>query len=292
MARWILVAAAFVAFLPAVPSWWIAWRYHRIPTQEAGVLARVHETAPGAPPLTGAEAVGAAPDGTWFVADWALRHVVAVRPPAPGRWLPAEGRFLPRVDTVGRLHLLDVDSGVLYRFTPEGRLDRRVAVAPPNASPLFCLAPDGRLLVAAGGVIRRFREELAGLDPSWGPPPHAVPARATVGLAASAERVYAASRDGTVSVYSPSGDLVGRQPLVGNAGALDAGPDGRILLADNPTGRVFVLDREGRTVGRLVSPEGTAPAPTAADLGSTADRRLAVAAGRSLVLLALPAELP
>ena len=281
---------ALTAFLPSMLGWSVAPAYHRIPRFRAAVTSRVHETAPGAPPLVGAEAVGAAPDGTLFVADWTLRHVLAVRPPAAGRWLPPVGRFVPRVGADGKLRLLDVDSGLLHRFSAERALEARVAVAPPGSSPLFCLAPDGRVLVAAGGWIRRFTADRMEVDPSWGPAPHAVPAPGANGLAVLGDRVYAASSNGFLFVYSGSGELLKRESLLGNAGALAAGPDGGLVLADRPTGRLFLLGADGRTAGRLVSASGTTPVASPADLVRTPDGTLAVAAGESLDLVRLTGE--
>lgn len=287
-ARLLLAVAALASFVPALPGWWIARGYHAIPRLQAAATVRIRETAPGAPPLVGAEAVAAAPDGTLFVADHALRHVVALKAGAPGRWLPPAGRFLPRVGADGRLHLLDVDSGILVRFSPDGTLEARAAVAPPGSSPLFCLAPDGRVLVAAAGAIRRFSADLSGVDASWGPAPHAVPCADVAGLAASAERVWAASRAGQLLVFSAAGALVASAPLVGNAGALEAARGGRLVMADRPTGRLFLLDGNGRTLGRIVSFDGTAPVASPAGLALAPDGRLAVAERASVALLRLP----
>ena len=287
-ARAVLALAALAAFLPSLPGWWIAAGYARVPRIVARTVTRLHETAPGAPPLLGAEAVAAAPDGTLFVADWTHRHVLAVRPPAPGRWLPPEGRFVPRVDAAGRLHLLDVDSGQLYRFSPSGRLERRAPVAPPRSAPLLGLAPDGAALVAAKGLLRRFSPGRLEVDPSWGPPPHAVPAPGARGLAVDAAGVRAATSDGSLLVWSNRGELLRREPLLGNAGSLAALPGGRLALADRPTGRVILLDARGRTAGRLVSPTGTAPLRSPADLAVAPDGTLAVAAGETVELLRLP----
>jgi len=286
--RVVLALTAVAAFLPSLPGWGIAAGYARVPRVETETIKRLHETAPGAPPLLGAAAVAAAPDGTLFVADWTHRHVLVVRPPARGRWLPPAGRFVPRVDGRGRLLLLDFDSGRLHRFTSEGALEASVVVAPPGSGPLLGVAPDGSALVAAGGLLRRYGPERLEPDASWGPPTQAVPVPGAVGLAAGAARVWVATSDGSLLVLSEEGRLLRREPLLGNAGALAPVSGGGLVLADRPTGRVFLLDADGRTTGRLVSAGGKAPARAPADLAFGPDGTLAVADGEALELLRVP----
>ena len=287
-ARTALVLAALAAFLPAIPGWALAYRYGRIPRWPVATLESRHETGPGAPPLLGASAVAEAPDGTLFVSDRVHRHVVAIPPAGSPRWLPPVGRFEVGVDPAGRLHLLDVDAGVLFRFSASGSLERRLAVAGPGSSPVFCIAPDGRVLVAVAGTVRRLSEGLDAVDASWGASVGAGRDAEVVALAASAERVYAVSRSGLLSLFSAGGDLAGRRRLLGNAGPIAVARDGRLILADRSNGRLFVLDAEGRTVARLVVGDGTAPVTNAGGLALVRGGRLAVAAGRSVELLSLP----
>lgn len=287
-ARTAFVLTALAAFLPAIPGWALAYRYGRIPRWPVATLESRRDTGPGAPPLLGAAAIAAAPDGTLIVSDRVHRRVVAIPPSGSPRWLPPTGRFEVGFDPGGRLHLLDIDAGVLFRFSAAGGLDRRLAVAEPGSSPVFCIAPDGRVLVAAGGAIRRLSEGLDAADASWGASVGTVRAGGIVALAASSRKVYAVSRSGLLSLFSADGDLVGRRRILGNAGPIAVAPDGRLVLADRSNGRLFVLDAEGRTVGRLVGADGTAPVANPGGLAFVGGERLAVASGGSVDLLSLP----
>ena len=245
-ARLVLALAALAAFLPAVPGWTIARGYHAIPRLPVAEPVRVHETAPGAPPLVGAEAVAAAPDGTLFVADHALRHVVALKTGAPGRWLPrrgASGRGSAR--TASSSSSTSIRASLPFRCRRDTR--GRAAVAPPGSSPALCLARDGRVLVAAAGAIRRFASGPLGGRPVVGAGSGTRSRAATSRASPRAASASGRRRDpGSSLVWSAAGALVGSTPLVGNAGALEVAPGGRLVLAETGRqGRLFLLDARG-----------------------------------------------
>lgn len=286
-----LVWTVLVAFVPSLPSWFVAWKYHaisRLPTIRPSLLG---PTSQGTPHLLGAESVAAAPDGTLVATDWVRRGVLAIRPDGSTAWQPLRGRFLPQVAADGRLHLLDVDTGYLYRYTASGQLDRRVAVAPPGAAPVFCIAEDGRVLVAAAGTLTRLTADLSGADPSWGDAGKPVAAPGVVGLATRNDRVWAATGEDRVLVFSSVGILLRDEPLVGNAGPLAVSPDGTLALADRRTGRVFIMDHQGQVRGRLVSAAGKAPVTSLRGFIFLTEHTLAVATGSSIEILTVP-ELP
>lgn len=286
-----LALTGIVAFVPSLLSWTVAWRFHTIPRLPAVRSVSFERPSTGPPLLVGAESAAAAPDGTLVVADWARRAVLTVRANGTPVWQQPRGRFLPQFSSNGFLHLLDIDTGYLSRFTASGELDRRTAVAPPGAATALCVDEDGRVLVAAAGTLNRFGADLRSLDPSWGHAGKLATASELTGLAAREDRVWAASRENRVLVFSADGVLLRDEPFVANAGPLAMSPNGTLVLADRRTARVFILDHQGRVRGRLVSTSGKAPVSSLRGLAFLTERTLAVATSSSIEVLTLP-ELP
>lgn len=112
--------------------------------------------------------------------------------------------------------------------------------------------PKGGLFVAEKerNLVRRLTPELDP-DVSFGRG-GVLGVPSVVGLAASAERLYAVSETGSLFVLSADGRLLRKEALVGIAGRLALGPGHRVLLmADRRADRIWVFDVDGRVLGKL-----------------------------------------
>ena len=70
-------------------------------------------------------------------------------------------------------------------------------------------------------------------------------------VALSGGEVFVASRNSLVRI-DERGRRQSATRLIGNPGQLATTPAGLVLMGDEPTNRVWVLDHDGRTIGRLV----------------------------------------
>lgn len=225
-------------------------------------------------PLAFVQGIAVASSGAVFAADREGKQLVAFPDGSStsGRVLTlgASGEPLLAPQAValgldGTVHLADRDSGIVSLFAENGTPLRVFKGGLPGIS---AIATDleGRLYVAdpAAGGIRRF-EASGDPDISWGAPrPGLAEVPSVAGLAWMGGTLYASSPR-SIARLDTKGRIIDQRPLVGNGGLLGNGPTGKLVMSDftvdSPgvrwqTFRVWVLDAEGRTVGRVVGPNG------------------------------------
>lgn len=253
---------ALLAVLTLAPSW---AAYHHIAAHVAiPLLDSTLETCPGSAGGRGFGACAAGAGGL-FLVDLERPGVSFVTDGADALPLPSprgadallEPRALAAADG-GLVYALDAGNGTLHVFQ-RGAHVRAVPIASPGASAL-ALDGAGRLLVAdtERDAVCRFTRELLP-DPAFGRG-GCVAVSAPVGVAAlgTGTRVLAASRSGLLAVFDGSGRALGTRRLVGRPGALSRASETRAFLADEKTGRLFVLDANGRELARVAGDPGDA----------------------------------
>lgn len=237
-------------------------------------------------------------DGRVRVFDTELNPLDSWPAPSPGKMA---------LDAQGNLWVIDTRAHVVRRFDPQGRVSAPEVCFPAGVIPTdVAIAPDGRLLVADGGVNRQVRvyrnlestPELAETlgEPGGvfaGPTPGAFADRrfiAPVGVGADASGnlyvacgPYANTRGGTAVIqsYTPDGRLNWRVMSTEWLDTVDVDPasDGRVLFGskyrysldlDRPPGQQWKL--EAITLHPDRYPED--PRLQAADIGGVWHRRI------------------
>src|SRR5262249_38384530 len=153
--------------------------------------------------------------------------------------------------------IVEDSTGLVHFFDRSGTLLRKVKMTDSGCHAMTIDSLGNLYVAGLDGAIHKFLPDDRP-DVRWGnhATPGAVPVGDTVGLAARPEAVYVAlDRRREVAVLNSRGHVTETHKIVGLAGMLALGPDGRLYMSD-PTGRIWILDRSGRTVGRVVGVHG------------------------------------
>lgn len=254
-----------VTLWPAYGGWRLIAAYAAIPLHEVDLVRELSADGRLGPGIQGGVGVALDEDGAVFVADpntqrvfafddgtsESARIVLSGAPATP--WDVAIG---PR----GNLLVVDRVTGTLVVATREGQTETsfRVAMGQPVA---IAVDRHGSIFVADPGA-ERIRKFLADgeVDRAWGDSadPGTVRLPTVHGLACVGDELIAASGldGGTLVRYDAGGSVLGRKPVIGNVGHLTATPTGALFMSDISADRVWILDREGATIGRVVGPNG------------------------------------
>lgn len=264
---WSTLALLVLATLvPAALSWWLIADYDALATLPVQVESQlVFDAPPGAPPFHDGQGLAVAADGTVFATDLAGKRVLAFSPgshegrvfaPAPGQPVLRGPSGVALAPDQERVYVLDQPTGMVLVYDRAGRPVRTAVLAQPGARGIS-VDGAGRVYVAdtGTGLVRRFTPDLEP-DRGWGDAatPGASEVGSALGLAVVDGSLYASIPEKLEVVrLEPNGRIGSRVPSRGNASWLAATPDGRLLMSDIVTNRVWLLDGNGRTVGRLIS---------------------------------------
>jgi DNA-binding beta-propeller fold protein YncE len=265
----LLTALVLATVLPALLGAAHATGYARIPIVPVSPVREVMLTAPGVRPLTDLQGLAVTPDGAILVAELGGRRLVEFRDGTSGSGTVLAGgdgpQPLQRPFDVALTRdgvvvmVLDQANGLVHRLHRDGRRLPPLALGAPGARALAVDA-DGAILVGdtGAGVVRRYRPD-GSPEAGWGARPEVgqTPVGEAVGVAFVDGQVMAASgAQRGVMLLDGAGLVLGRAATIGNVGPLARLPDGRLLMTDLPTNRVWILDGSGRTVGRLRKADG------------------------------------
>lgn len=266
--RALILGLVCLAVAPAVPAVVLARDYASIPTIPLTLVRTNRAQSSGIQPLVNPQGIAVSAAGDLFVADAELGRLVrfsaeSVRPARDvATKAPPVSFIRPWAVATGlnnQVYVLDHETGRLHYFNADGSLQRTVPVASRGARAL-AVDDDGSIYVGDTnvGLIRK-------LDPDgrpvtgWGsgPEPGAVRLDAVIGLAARDGELFAAAiHERTLFRFDRQG-VPTRGPLLRSfPGELVLMADGRLLMSDEQSNRVWVLDRDGGILGRLVGASG------------------------------------
>lgn len=266
----IVASLMLVSLVPAGFGWALISGYASVPA----VRARVErEVRPVSGSLGFVQGIAVSESGSVFAADRGARQLIVfpngsnsdarLLAPQPGLALIAPQSVALGPDRLA--YLLDRDSGVVGTYDADGKLGR-LFKAGGAGTMAIALDSMGRLYSAdgGGGMVRRMLP-TGDADPAWGVSgPGQTRVGPVVGLALVDDVVYATTQKEIVRL-DDGGRISLSRPLIGNGGPLARGPGGTLLMSDMTmdapgqrwqTFRVWLLDREGRTIGRIVGPDG------------------------------------
>lgn len=266
-ALWCTVAVLVLATLvPAALSWRLIANYAALallPVQTESEMS--FQAPPGTPPFHDGQGLAIAADGTVFATDLAGGRLLAFAPGsveghifAPGPGEPALRRpcGVALTPDQRQVYVLDRETGLVFVYHRRGGFIGAEQLASPGALGITVDAA-GRVYIAdtGMGLVRRFGPDLKP-DLSWGDSvtPGGAHVGGVVGLAVLDHELYASIPETHEVVrLDRNGRIRSRTPSRGNAGWLAATPDRRLLMSDLATSRVWLLDGDGQTVGRVTS---------------------------------------
>ncbi len=204
--------------------------------------------------------------GALYLADFGSNRVLAF----PDRTSTSGRVFAPTTDQDpvrrpyglgvspdGNLLAIDGITGLVNVYDRQGTILRTMQLG--SRARLISVDELGRIYVADSGAHRLKRFLPNGEpDPSWGKLsiPGTVAPGPVIGMVVERDRVYIAIPKALI-VLNEQGDEILRTQPVGNAGQLTRGPLGTLLMSDEPTSRIWWLDRNMQTIGRVVGADGT-----------------------------------
>ena len=268
--RVVVLALLAVSLVPAFLGWALIRSYAGIPAAPARLIGELRLSE--SEPLGFVQGIAVSDSGEVFAADQGGRKLVALSDSvSPGTVLASYPQLqlsAPQAVALGpdgAVYLLDKGTGVVSVIDRQGNVERFLKICAPGCTAL-AIDNAGRIYSAdaASGALRRF---LPSGDPdlTWGATqPGATVVGPIVGLILIDGLAYATTGR-TIVRLDGIGRVVLRRPLLGNGGMLGRGPFGTLLMSDmtmdSPgprwqTFRVWVLDREGRPIGRVVGPDG------------------------------------
>jgi DNA-binding beta-propeller fold protein YncE len=267
VALWSVLALLVLATsVPAALSWRLIADYDALAVLPVQVESQLSfDAPPGAPPFHDGQGLTVAADGTVFATDLAGGRVLAFPPgshegrvfaPAPGQPALRAPCGVALAPDQERVYVLDQPTGMVLVYDRAGTLVRTAQLGQPGARGITVDAA-GRVYVAdtGTGLVKRFTPDLEP-DLGWGDTatPGASQVGGALGLAVVDGSLYASIPEKFEVVrLDPNGRIRRRVSSRGNASWLAATPDRRLLMSDIATNRVWLLDGNGRTVGRLIS---------------------------------------
>jgi hypothetical protein len=240
-------ALAVATLVPSLAAWRLVRRYAAIPVLVTGPAEKVEvdSAVSDVKQLGDGEALGIEREHMRVALIGVGRHPRAPRrgdSAAPGRpWAAAaQGSTSWVIDeATGDVHVYE--SG-------EHRSSRRITG--PGRHEIAADA-GGRLLFSEGSGVCRATPALE-RDASFGEK-GCVSLVVPAGLAAVGTRVLVTGGDGEVIALDDKGRVVSRRGALGNVGRLGRGAENRAVMIDPPTGRLWILDEDGREVARIAS---------------------------------------
>ena len=265
-ALWCLVVFLLaVSIYPAYLGWRLIAAYAAIPTVSVTSIREVIAAIPNAPGMSGGQGLAVDPGGAIFVADENPKRVLAFPDgtSASGFVLGAatgpdklQDPFGLALGPDGTVCVLDRATGVVD-FYRQGAFLRSAKLASQGAKAI-AVDDAGNIFVADSGigVVRKFSPN-GEPDLVWGDGGGTGTSKVgdINGLVVLGGDVYA-SVPGSIVRLGPDGRLKGRQRTIGNANMLAASPDGTLYMSDTSTHRIWILDRDGQTVGRVIGADG------------------------------------
>lgn len=264
----LIIGLVCLAVAPAIPAVVLARDYGSIPTIPLTPARTLRSQNSGIQPLVNPQGIAVNAAGDLLVADAELGRLVkfpaeTVRPVQDvATKSPPASLVRPWAVATGpnnQVYVLDHENGRLHYFNADGSLQRTVPVA-SNGARALAVDDDGSIYVGDTnvGLIRK-------LDPDgrpvtgWGsgPEPGTVRLEAAVGLAARDGELFAtAIHERTLFRYDRQGVPTPGPLLRSFPGELTLMSDGRLLMSDEQSNRIWVLDRDGVILGRLVGDGG------------------------------------
>jgi sugar lactone lactonase YvrE len=261
----LVVTLLLVGVAPSVCDWRRISAYAALPRLEVVAERNVTLASQGIPGEASGQGIAVDAHGAVFVADLEGGRLLGYRDgtEASGTVLAGPPRdpllraFALALTPEGNLALLEEQTGVVHVFSPSGRLLQALPLATRGARAI-AIDDDGAFYVAGGGVLRKYRSD-GRPDLGWGETAASgkVSFPEVTGLAIANGLLYAVlpvSRE--IALLDSQGHVVERQPLLGLAGMLCAGPHGTLYMSEQRAARIWILDRSGKTVGRILGPRG------------------------------------
>ena len=300
-ATWRLPVAAALLFVistwPALYGYRVIRGYASLPTVPVSRQRDVAIRTPNVMPILDGRGIAVTANGDIYAIDMVTGRLISFE----NGTSPTERVIVPRRGTErlhepqslcvgpdGLIHVLEKLTGTVSTFDRSGRtISAHQMVSPGDG--VLTVDADGNLFVCDNrdGLIRKFRPG-GHPDFAWGDDktPGAAPVADVMGLTASRGELYATVAGQNVIVrLDADGREIGRTRALGNVGTLAADPDGQLYMGDSLTGRVWTIDREGRTRARLVGADGDQEIfenPSA--LAVSGDGNLYVMAGMSIAV--------
>jgi DNA-binding beta-propeller fold protein YncE len=159
----------------------------------------------------------------------------------------------------GRVYVLHNRTGVIHVYDRAGHILHKAQLGSLGAS-VLAVDPAGNMYVSdtETEVIRKYSRELKS-DSSWGDQttPGVVRLGRVIGLVALEDRICASTAGkGLLVCVDQTGRVINRRLLPITPGPLSLGPAGNIYASDTSLNRIWILDRSGRPIARLVDSNG------------------------------------
>jgi DNA-binding beta-propeller fold protein YncE len=261
----LVIALLVITVAPALAGWRLISNYAAIPRVVAQPVRDVALHRPqDHQSLSGAQGIVVDTDGAIYLAEQYHRRLVAFP-----NGTSQNGKILathvggdalraPSGLAIGpdrNLYLLDSGTGIVHVFTRSGEPVRSLILAAPGARAI-ALDSAGNIYVGDVGTasVRKYLPD-GEVDKNWGDErwPGFRPVGQVAGLAAIDGHVFATILGKLIRI-DEQGQIVFARDLIGNAGPLTVGPNETLLMSDDWTRQIWLLNTSGDTIGRVIGP--------------------------------------
>lgn len=254
-------ALLLAVIVPLYPVWNQILNYSRITTIPTQKLGDLRVSGPNVRSLSGTMGITSVSNGSIYVADTNPQRLVKFTPNGSDYKIVASagstpGLVLPYAvasDQSGNVYVLDITSGDVFIFGANDSLIKKVPLT-VSGSRAMTIDKSGNIYISYGGSgVRKFTSDLQP-DGAWGgntPVSGTILIAEVLGLATIGNDLFVSSANKFIRVDG-AGKIVAEKKLIGSGGSMTSTPSGHLLTTDLPTNRIWIFDRDGNTMGRLV----------------------------------------